>query len=89
MEHEERLANVLEELLADSEEPDWAAVSEEHPEIAGELRELYATAMIAEGFGSFQGGSAPTQICPPEMLPASPAKRSPAPQARGRAVRRL
>ena len=67
MEHEEQLAGLLEELLADSNEPDWAAVSAAHPQLAGELRELYATAMIAEGFGSFDGTSSPTRICPPEF----------------------
>ena len=70
MQHEEQLAQVLEELLAHSQEgrePDWSVVAREHPQLAGELRELYATAMIAEGFGSFQGESAPTQICPPEF----------------------
>lgn len=68
MEHEEQLAMVLEELLAHSQqgqEPDWARVSAAHPELAGELRELYATARLAEGFGSFNGEAAPTQICPP------------------------
>lgn len=68
MEHDEQLAIVLEELLAHSQqgqEPDWARVSADHPELAGELRELYATARLAEGFGSFNGEAAPTQICPP------------------------
>ncbi len=74
MQHEEQLALVLEELLAhaqNGQEPDWARVNVAHPELAGELRELYATAMLAEGFGSFQGESAPTQICPPDFARAA------------------
>ncbi|MFM9965123.1 MAG: serine/threonine-protein kinase [Planctomycetaceae bacterium] len=33
--------------------PDFAAVTREHPDLETELRELWATAMIAEDFGSF------------------------------------
>ncbi len=72
MDHDEQLALVLEELLADSQsgrEPDWAKVQSQHPDLAEELRELYATAMIAGGLGSFDDGESSTQICPPGMLP--------------------
>lgn len=83
MNHEEQLAAVLEDLLADSAEPDWAAVAAEHPELAGELRELYATAMIAEGFGSFDGGSAPTQVCLPDFVSGASPRFSSAPRMEG------
>lgn len=45
----------LERLIAQSRGgrlPDFAAVRREHPELEAELRELWATAMLAEGFGS-------------------------------------
>ncbi|MCA9073014.1 MAG: serine/threonine protein kinase, partial [Planctomycetaceae bacterium] len=83
MNHDEQLAAVLEELLSDTAEPDWAAVTREHPALAGELRELYATAMIAEGFGSFQGGSTPTQICPPDFVATDSPRFSSPPQMEG------
>ncbi len=85
MEHDEQLAAVLEQLLIRSrggQEPDWAKVAEEHPQFAGELKELYATAMIAEGFGSFNGGSALTQVCPPDFA-AVPARIATFPQTAG------
>lgn len=83
MNHDEQLAVLLEELLADAGEPDWAAVAEEHPEIASELKELYATAMIAEGFGSFGDGSTPTQICPPDFVAGERSRFSTSPQMEG------
>ena len=57
-ESEERLAVILEELIAGSQDgvqPDLEAVIAAHPEFAVEIRELWATAMIAEGIGSFSG----------------------------------
>jgi len=39
----------------DGQQPDWASVAEEFPDLAVELRELWATAMLAEDFGSFSG----------------------------------
>jgi len=64
-ESEDVLAGLLEQLLAEphSREPDWDAIGHDHPEHIIELRELWATAMIAEDFGSFSddvGGVPPT-----------------------------
>ncbi len=53
---DELLFVLLERLLASSRDgrmPDFAAATREHPELQTELRELWATAMIAEDFGSF------------------------------------
>jgi serine/threonine-protein kinase len=60
-ESEERLAQILEDLIASSRDggqPDLEAVIAAHPEFAAEIRELWATAMIAEGIGSFTGDPA-------------------------------
>jgi serine/threonine protein kinase len=52
------LAAALDELLADSRggrRPDLEAVIRRHPDLAVEIRELWATMMIAEDFASFSG----------------------------------
>src|SRR5262245_49275291 len=53
---DELLFELLERLIASSRDgrmPDFAVATREHPELEAELRELWATAMIAEDFGSF------------------------------------
>lgn len=53
---DELLFALLERLVAlsrDGRMPDFAKVTHEHPELEVELRELWATAMIADDFGSF------------------------------------
>ena len=53
---DELLFALLERLVASSRDgrmPDFSDVKREHPELETELRELWATAMIAEDFGSF------------------------------------
>ena len=55
---DELLFALLEQLIASSRGgrmPDFAAVTRQQPELKAELRELWATAMIAEDFGSFSG----------------------------------
>ena len=57
---DELLFALLERLVASSRDgrmPDFADVTREHPELETELRELWATAMIAEDFGSFTRSS--------------------------------
>ncbi len=52
---DEQLFNLLEQLVASSRDgrmPDFKAVTREHPELDAELRELWATAMLAADFGS-------------------------------------
>ena len=59
-ERDELLWGLLERLIAlsrDGRMPDFAAVTREHPELETELRELWATAMIAEDVGSFPRSS--------------------------------
>jgi serine/threonine-protein kinase len=56
--HEEQLAAILEQLVDDSRngrQPGLEAVVREHPHMAREIRELWATAMMAEDFASFSG----------------------------------
>ncbi len=53
---DELLFALLDQLIASSRDgrmPDFAAVTREHPDLQSELRELWATAMLAEDFGSF------------------------------------
>lgn len=53
---DELLFALLERLVASSRDgrmPDFSEVTREHPDLESELRELWATAMIAENFGSF------------------------------------
>ncbi len=57
---DELLFALLERLVASSRDgrmPDFADVTRENPELETELRELWATAMIAEDFGSFTRSS--------------------------------
>ncbi len=57
---DELLFALLEQLIASSRDgrmPDFAAVTHEHSELESELRELWATAMIAEDFGSLSRSS--------------------------------
>ncbi len=57
---DELLFALLERLVASSRDgrmPDFATVAREHPDLETELRELWATAMIAEDFGSFTRSS--------------------------------
>ena len=57
---DELLFALLERLIAlsrDGRMPDFVAVTREHPELETELRELWATAMLAEDFGSSALGS--------------------------------
>jgi serine/threonine-protein kinase len=56
--HDERLAEVLARLAEQARAggtPDIESVAREHPELAGELRELWALAAIADDFGSLHG----------------------------------
>ena len=53
---DELLFALLDQLIASSRDgrmPDFAAVTREYPKLETELRELWATAMLAEDFGSF------------------------------------
>lgn len=55
---DERLAAAVESLLADASAgrtPDVESAAAANPDIALEIRELYATAMLAEEFGSLSG----------------------------------
>ena len=66
---DELLFALLEQLIASSRDgrmPDFADVTREHPELETELRELWATAMIAEDFGSFtsRSGGSPEPAVP-------------------------
>ena len=57
---DELLFALLERLIAlsrDGRMPDFVTVTREHPELETELRELWATAMLAEDFGSSSLGS--------------------------------
>lgn len=56
--NEQRLAELLEQLVdqaAHGNAPDFESIVRAHPDLAKDLRELWATAMIAEDFGSFTG----------------------------------
>ena len=62
-EREERLATLIEEFLETAKRggtPDIDAAAQAHPELAAELRELWATVQIAEGVGR-QSRSSPAQ----------------------------
>ena len=66
---EELLARLLEQLIDQSRDgqiPDLEAVAAKHSDLVGELQELWATAMIAEDFGSFSDdeGLGPTITMP-------------------------
>lgn len=53
--HDTQLAELLERLLSEAQSgksPDVEAVIKQHPELAGELRELWATMQIAENLAS-------------------------------------
>jgi len=55
---ERKLAALIDELIEQSRDgktPDLEAVIRAHPDLASELRELWATAMIAEDFASLSG----------------------------------
>jgi eukaryotic-like serine/threonine-protein kinase len=68
------LAAALEELLASSrngQRPDLEAVIRRHPELEIELRELWATMMIAEDFASFSGELDVLTRNPPETTPST------------------
>ena len=70
---DERLAALLEELVEQSRDgrrPDLERVIAEHPDLAAELRELWATAMIAEDFGSLSGEFRGLDEEPPARVPA-------------------
>ena len=59
---ETRLANVLQELLETSSTADtvnWEAVIRQHPDLETELRELWATAQVADVFGQAAGDPLP------------------------------
>lgn len=50
---DELIMQVIEGMLSDARDgkhPDWSGVQKQHPTIIGEIRELWATAMIAEDF---------------------------------------
>jgi len=60
--HDELLFGLLDRLVEQSRQgkaPDLEGVIREHPKLEAELRELWATAMIAEDFGSFSGELSP------------------------------
>ena len=66
---EELLACLLEQLIEQSRDgrtPDLERVIRDHPELAVELRELWATAMIAKDFGSFSN-----DLLAPTIVPSS------------------
>jgi serine/threonine-protein kinase len=74
--HEERLARLFEELTAQQrrgQRPDLDAVSRQHPDLAGELRELVHLAQIADFFAG-PAASARATAAPP--LPADAATPS-------------
>jgi serine/threonine-protein kinase len=81
---DELLFALLEQLIASSRDgrmPDFAAVSREHPGLEAELRELWATAMLAEDFGSFsRDGSSQTPVLDYD---GTKAKSSPLPRRIG------
>ncbi|WP_166826817.1 serine/threonine-protein kinase [Thalassoroseus pseudoceratinae] len=58
------LWNLLESLLTShgDRQPDWSQVATEHSEYVNELRELYATAMVAEEFGKLANSDAQETI---------------------------
>ena len=50
---DETLLGIIEGMLTDARAgrlPDWSALEQQHPTLIGEIRELWATAMIAEDF---------------------------------------
>ena len=77
--HDELLAQLLENLIERSRhgnQPDLEAVIREYPQLAAELRELWATAMIAEDFASLSGDlpGALTAPSPSAPAPAFPSR---------------
>jgi len=65
MTRDEQLAELLDTLAGESRAgrmPDLEAVIREHPDLAGELRELWATLILAEDFGSLSGELALTGL---------------------------
>ncbi|MEX2287056.1 MAG: serine/threonine-protein kinase [Planctomycetaceae bacterium] len=87
--HDERLARLLEGLVEGSRGgrmPDLEAVIAENPDLASELRELWATAMIAEDFASFSGELAALDAqatLPPRSVHARPTATISLPQRIG------
>jgi serine/threonine-protein kinase len=76
---DERLAQLLAgltEQLRRGAEPDVAAVAREHPDLADELRDLWAAILIAEELGKSVGDSPPTLIAAAD---GAGAEASPAP----------
>ncbi|MBM81780.1 MAG: protein kinase [Planctomycetaceae bacterium] len=70
-ENDELLISLLDDLIQQSEhgkQPDLEAVCREHPDLAGELRQLWATAMIAEDFASFTGLSSKSESATAKAL---------------------
>ena len=58
MDRDEQLAEILDQLAGQSQSgrmPDLESVVREHPELEAELRELWATMVLAEDFASFSG----------------------------------
>ncbi len=85
IDRDEVLFTLLERLVTASRDghmPDFAAVTRDHPQFKSELRELWATAMIAEDFGSHSrdGDDEPEMAFAEISLPAV---------ATGRAMRRV
>ncbi len=92
---DELLFALLEQLIASSRDgrmPDFAVVTREHPELEGELRELWATAMLAEDFGLLaqsielfreaetpREGEAPAEPLHESRVNPTPARREPRP----------
>ena len=88
---DELLFALLERLIAlsrDGRMPDFVAVTRDHPELETELRELWATAMLAEDFGSSALGSDDLRSsgCSPESFAEQEGGHTRAAYATGRRV---
>ncbi len=84
--HEERLSALLESLLDQSQHgtsPDWESVEREHGELAAELRQLWATAMIAEDLGSMLDLEDPAAVAASEHRPAGNSSTAAGPERVG------
>ncbi|HEY3965741.1 MAG TPA: serine/threonine-protein kinase [Planctomycetaceae bacterium] len=73
--HDERLAELLAgltEQARDGQQPDIDAVVREHPELAVELRELWAVAALADDFASANGAAPGADVVSATQLRATP-----------------
>src|SRR5262245_10671501 len=73
--HDELLAGLLAELaeqLRNGHKPDFEAVVRQHPELAGELRELWAAVQVAEELGKSSASACTVDQAPKAATPAKP-----------------